>query len=76
MSQLHKRLTDQQVKDLIERYLKNEIERKYVQEVLGVRKVRFFALLKKYRKSPEKFSIQYTRGGAPIRLTLPLKQTS
>jgi hypothetical protein len=41
MSQLHKRLTDQQVKDLIERYLKNEIERKYVQEVLGVRKVRF-----------------------------------
>jgi hypothetical protein len=65
MTQVHKRFTDQQVKDLIERYLKKEIERKYIQEMLGIKKVRFFALIKKYREAPEKFSIQYTRGGAP-----------
>jgi hypothetical protein len=31
MSQLHKRFTSEQVKELLDRYLKNEIERKYTQ---------------------------------------------
>jgi len=61
MVQIHKEFTDSQVKELIERYLKNEIERKYIQEVLGIGKTRFFALIKEYRKDPNKFSIQYTR---------------
>jgi len=61
MVQIHKEFTDSQVKELIERYLKNEIERKYIQEVLGIGKTRFFALIKEYRKNPNKFSIQYTR---------------
>jgi len=42
MSQLHKRFTSDQVKELLERYVKNEIERKYIQEILGIRKRRFF----------------------------------
>ena len=61
MVQIHKEFTDSQVKELIERYLKNEIERKYIQEVLGIGKTRFFALIKEYRKNPKEFSIQYTR---------------
>ena len=61
MVQIHKAFTDDQVKELIERYLKNEIERKYIQEVLGIGKTRFFALIKEYRKNPSEFSIQYTR---------------
>jgi len=61
MVQLHKEFTDSQVKELIERYLKNEIERKYIQQVLGIGKTRFFALIKEYRKDPNNFSIQYTR---------------
>jgi len=61
MVQIHKEFTDSQVKELIERYLKNEIERKYIQQVLGIGKTRFFALIKDYRKDPNKFSIQYTR---------------
>ena len=32
MSQLHKRFTSDQVKELLERYSNNEIERKYIQE--------------------------------------------
>ena len=31
MSQLHKRFTSEQVKELLGRYSKNEIERKYIQ---------------------------------------------
>ena len=48
MSQIHKRFTSDQVKELFDRYSKNEIERKYIQEILGVRKRRFFMLLKQY----------------------------
>jgi len=33
MVQIHKEFIDSQVKELIERYLKNEIERKYIQRV-------------------------------------------
>ena len=41
MVQLHKRFTDRQVKELTERYLGKEIERGYIQEVLGIGKRRF-----------------------------------
>jgi hypothetical protein len=61
MVQLHKRFTDSQVKELIERYLSKEIERRYIQEVLGIGKTRFFALINAYRRSPHEFSINYKR---------------
>ena len=61
MVQIHKEFTDSQVKELVERYLRKEIERKYIQEVLRIGKTRFFTLVKAYRKDPDKFSIQYTR---------------
>ncbi|NVM24836.1 MAG: hypothetical protein HWN70_02810, partial [Desulfobacterales bacterium] len=57
MGQLHKRFTDSQVKELIEGYLRKEIERGYIQEVLGIGKTRFFALIKAYRHNPHEFSI-------------------
>jgi len=59
--QLHKKFTDAQVKELIERYLKHEIERKYIQQILGIGERRFFDIIKKYRENPEKFSIAYAR---------------
>ncbi len=61
MAQLHKRFTDSQVKNLFERYLSKEVERKYLQEILGIGKARFFALIKNYRENPDDFSIQYNR---------------
>ena len=61
MAQLHKKFTDEQIKESIERYLNKEIERTYIQEILGIKKRRFFILVKKYRENPETFSIQYTR---------------
>jgi len=61
MSQLHKRFTSDQVKELLERYLKNEVERKYIQEILGISRRRFFMLLKQYKENPQRFTIQYRR---------------
>ena len=61
MVQLHKRFTDEQIKEFIQKYLKKEVERKHLQEVLGINKTRFFALVKKYRVDFSSFSIQYVR---------------
>lgn len=61
MAQLHKRFSNKEVKELMERYLKGEIKRKYLQEILGIKKTRFFALIAKYQKNPTGFSIQYDR---------------
>lgn len=61
MAQLHKNFTDSQVKELIERYLNNEIKRKYLQSILKIGKTRFFALTSKYRGNSDQFSIQYSR---------------
>ena len=61
MAQIHKKFTDGQIKELMERYLNKEIERTYIQEILDIKKRRFFALVKNYRNNPATFSIQYTR---------------
>lgn len=71
MAQLHKTFTDSQVKEMLQRYLNNEIERPYIQQILGVGKTRFFALLKSYQADRAGFSIQYrrrtkTRSIAPV----------
>jgi hypothetical protein len=61
MVQLHKKFTDSQIKELIERYLNKEVESIYIREIMDIGKTRFFALVKDYRDNPDKFSIQYQR---------------
>ncbi len=73
MSQLHKRFTSDQVKELLERYLWNEIERKYVQEILAIKERRFFGLVKQYRQDPHHFTIQYHRP-SPARISEELEK--
>ncbi len=75
MSQMHKRFTSEQVKELLERYLKNEIERKYIQEILGIKKRRFFILLKQYKENPQHFTVQYQRTRAPRTISPLIEQT-
>jgi len=65
MSQLHKRFTSDQVKELLDRYSKGEIERKYLQEILGIGKSRFFMIWKQYKENPHQLAIQYHRTKAP-----------
>lgn len=46
MKQLHKKFTDYQAKELIYRYLAKEIERSYIEEILGIKRRRFYQLVK------------------------------
>ena len=73
MSQIHKRFTSDQVKELLERYLQSEIERKYIQGILGIKERRFFALVKQYKENPQHFSIQYQRT-SPARISQDIEQ--
>lgn len=61
MDQLHRRLTVEQVKVLLHGYCQGNLSRTDAQEVLGVGKTRFFALLQEYRTNPTAFSIAYER---------------
>ena len=61
MAQIHKRFSDEQVRELFKRYVSKEVERGHLQMMLGISKSRFFKLLAAYRENPETFSIRYSR---------------
>jgi len=61
MAQLHKRFSDEQVKELLNRYLNREIQRDYILQILGIKRRRFCALIDKYKQNPQSFSIHYAR---------------
>lgn len=61
MPQLHRRFTDDQIKVLLNGYCQGWLGRGKIQEILGIGKTRFFALLKEYRKDPQAFSVAYER---------------
>lgn len=67
MTQLHNRFSDGQVRILLTGYCQGLLGRSDVQEMLGIGKTRFFALLKRYREDPAAFSVVYERS-APGRL--------
>ena len=68
MTHLHKRFTDDQVKVLFRGYCQGLLPGAEIQEMLGIGKTRFFALLRAYRQDPEAFSVAYERP-TPGRLT-------
>lgn len=61
MTQLHKKFTDGQVKELLQRYLNKELKSEHIQQMLRIKRRQFFKLLKEYRQNPQIFSIRYTR---------------
>ena len=40
MIRLHKRFTDDQIAEFIHKYLRKEVERKHLQPILGINKIR------------------------------------
>jgi len=68
MTQLHKRLTDEQIRVFFQGYCQGTFARSEIQEILEIGKTRFFALLKSYREDPEKFSVKYQRS-SPAKLS-------
>jgi transposase len=61
MEQLHRRLTDEQVRLIFRNYGEGHLTRAEVQETLGVGKSQFFVLMKAYRQNPTGFSVSYQR---------------
>ncbi len=61
MEQLHKRFTTEQVKALLKGFCQGALDGLEVEEVLGIGKTRFFALLSEYRRNPEGFVLAYHR---------------
>jgi hypothetical protein len=73
-TQLHKRFPDEQIKSLFERYLSKEIELKYLLEILGIKRRRFFELLKEYRNDPDSFSVSYHRKGVTRKIDKEIEE--
>ncbi len=69
-TQIHKKFNDEQVKEFLQKYLNKDVERKYIQQILGIGKSRFFELVKAYRDNPHKFSVDYKRS-SPTRCINP-----
>ena len=61
MEQIHRRLTDEQIRLIFRNYCDRQLTREEVQETLGVGKSRFFVLLKEFRNDPSGFSARYQR---------------
>jgi len=61
MGQLHKRFSDEQIRLLFHGYCQGQLRRADLQDMLGIGKIRFFALLKRYRRDPAGFSLVYQR---------------
>ena len=65
---IHEKFTTEQVKELLQKYLNKEIERKYVEQILGIKKAMFFRVLQSYRSNPDQFSVDYKRSGEAKRI--------
>jgi len=72
MDQLHKRFSDEQVRMLLHGYCQGLLTRAAVQDMLGISKARFFALLTAYRQDPQGFSVAYHRA-TPSRLSAAIE---
>ena len=67
MEQIHKRFTVEQVQVLLKGYCQGMLDRPSIEEILGISKTRFFALLRQYRRDTDKLSLAYERT-TPTRL--------
>ncbi len=67
-AQIHKKFTNEQVKELLQKYLNKEVERRHIQEILGIGKSRFFEIIQSYRNNPQGFSVDYKRSAEAKRI--------
>ena len=65
--QLHKRLSTEEVKMPLQKYLDEKVKLIYILEILKVKRSRFLELFKEYKRNPARFSIQYERKKQPER---------
>lgn len=65
MVQIHKRFTTEQIQLLFKQYQNGEMTRIEIQEILGIKKTRFFKLFGEYKILPDGFRIEYQRRSKP-----------
>ena len=65
MDQIHKRLTIEKVKVLLEEYRWGLLNRSAMDEVLDIGRSWFFVLFKEHHGHPERFPITYPRESRP-----------
>lgn len=58
---IHKRLTEEQVRMILERYVHGELKREQALNLLGLKHRRFFKLVKRFKENPDGFTIAYYR---------------
>ena len=68
MDQIHRRFTAEQIRVLQLGYCQGTLCRSEVEEMLHLGKTRFFALLREFRRAPDRFTIDYHRR-TPARLS-------
>jgi len=61
MDQVHKRFTAEPVEVLLKGYCQGMLDRATIEEILGMGKTRFFALLTQYRHDPSRLCLGYRR---------------
>ena len=61
--QVHKRLTDEQMKMIVEKYPARELSAAQAMELLDLKRRQFFEWVRRYRNDPEAFTIDYGRKG-------------
>ncbi len=61
--QVHKRLIDEQVKMVVDRFIRKELSSEQAMQLLGLKRSQFFEWVRRYRESEAAFTIQYHREG-------------
>lgn len=67
-NQIHKRLSNDQARAILEKYEHKEIRADKARDLLGIKRRQFFEWAKRYRKDPLHFTIEYRRQGIPRKI--------
>ena len=73
--QLHKRFENNQLKSLLESYIRKEIEIGYILSILKIGRSRFFEILKQYKQNRYDFSIEYQRDKSNNKITSEVEES-
>jgi hypothetical protein len=61
--QIHKRLSNELVRAVLERYVRQEIDVEQTMDLLGLKRSQFFEWVKRYKENPESFCMEIKRPG-------------
>ena len=61
MEQIHKRLANDLVRTILERYVRKELDVEQTMDLLGLKRSQLFEWVKRYKENPESFSTESPR---------------